>query len=356
MEEQAESLTRHHFAMREVALTDSGTSALVLALRLAAPNGGTVAYPGYACVDLAAAARYAGVRVRLYDLDPATLSPDLDSVRAALRRGVDAIVVVHLFGYPANVPAVRALAAEAGVTVIEDAAQGAGGELDGRRLGSIGELSIASFGRGKGICAGGGGALMTSDPRWIDPVAQLRLSGAGRGLSRLAKTGIQWALGRPSVYALPSMIPWLRLGQMVYHPANEPRALDVSANALLASAFELEGEELVVRRGNAESLDAAAAEAPDLRPIVPLATARPGYLRYALRDTSRARSADAALGIARPYPRVMAEQPELAPVLLQNEPSTVGAMELKDTLMTLPSHRFVTASDIAALRAWMKAT
>src|SRR5690606_10994117 len=80
---------RERFGASGTVLTDSGTSALVLALRLAAGRGGTVAYPAYGCVDLAAAAEYAGVRVRLYDLDPTTLSPDLDSVAAVLRRGVD---------------------------------------------------------------------------------------------------------------------------------------------------------------------------------------------------------------------------------------------------------------------------
>src|SRR5215469_16054861 len=57
------------FHASAVALTDSGTSALVLAFRFALPEGGTVALPAYACVDLLAAAAYAGVRVRLYDLD-----------------------------------------------------------------------------------------------------------------------------------------------------------------------------------------------------------------------------------------------------------------------------------------------
>ena len=69
------------FDARAVVLTDSGTSALVLALRAAVPSGGTVGFPAYGCVDLVAAALFAGVRIRLYDIDPATLSPDLDSVR-----------------------------------------------------------------------------------------------------------------------------------------------------------------------------------------------------------------------------------------------------------------------------------
>src|SRR5262245_61247127 len=98
------------FSASEVVLTDSGTSALVLAMRITAGRDGVVGLPAYACVDLAAAALAAGVRVRLYDVDPATLSPDLDSVRHMMSRGVSAIVVAHLFGFPADVHAVRELA------------------------------------------------------------------------------------------------------------------------------------------------------------------------------------------------------------------------------------------------------
>src|SRR5437762_3027348 len=88
-------------------LTDSGTSALVLALLAVGPPGGTVAYPDSGCIDLTAGAVRAGIHVRLYDLDPTTLSPDLDSVGRVISRGVDAIVVAHLYGYPADVEAVR---------------------------------------------------------------------------------------------------------------------------------------------------------------------------------------------------------------------------------------------------------
>ena len=64
----------------------------MLALRALVPAGGTIAYPSYACIDLTTAALGANVRVRLYDIDPVTLSPDLDSLRAAVARGVDAIL------------------------------------------------------------------------------------------------------------------------------------------------------------------------------------------------------------------------------------------------------------------------
>ncbi len=352
---RATTLVERRYGAARALLTDSGTSALVLALRLAVPPGGVVGFPGYACVDLAAAARFAGVRVRLYDLDPATLGPDLDSVDQLLRRGVDAIVVAHLFGFPADVPAVRERAARAGVPVIEDAAQGAGASLRGRRLGSLGELAVLSFGRGKGLCAGGGGALLGFEPRWVGAFDALALEAPSRGWSNLSKTVVQWALGRPSVYALPSMIPWLHLGEMVYYPAHEPASLSLGSCSLLGSAIAMEDGDVTARRECARAYDDLTRDAPRLASTVTPPGSDASFLRYAVRDRGGARAPSAALGILRPYPRTLAEQEELRPVLVSDEPPIPGASELRRTLFTLPTHRFVRDSDREAMAAWLRA-
>lgn len=351
--EQARALVARRYGATEAVVTDSGTSALVHALRLAVPSGGIVGFPAYACVDLAAAARYAGVRVRLYDLDPATLSPDLQSVRALVQRGVSAIVVAHLFGYPADVPGVREIAAPAGVPVIEDAAQGTGGTIDGRRLGSMGDLAVLSFGRGKGLCAGGGGALLAFDDRWSDAIAALPPMPSSRGWTNLAATAVQWALGRPSLYAFPSMLPWLRLGEMVYHPAHEPRGLPVAASTLLASALAMEDADVATRRRHAQAYDEIVRASGDLAGVMPIASGVAGCLRYPVRDADAARPVSGALGIVRPYPRTLAEQVELQPVLVPGEPAMCGATELRRTLVTLPTHRFVSDMDHRAIRHWL---
>lgn len=351
--QRARSLVAEKFHARGVALTDSGTSALVLALRLAVPAGGTVGFPGYACVDLAAASLFAGVRVRLYDVDPVTLSPDLESVERLLERGVNAIVVAHLFGYPADVHVVRRLAEEHGIPVIEDAAQAAGASLHGKPLGSLGDLSVLSFGRGKGLCAGGGGAVLGFDARWAEAANAVRLPVPEKGLSGLLKTAVQWALGRPSLYAAPSMLPWLHLGEMVYHAAAEPRAMSRGSNALLASAFDLQRDELSTRRRNAATLGAVAEKADRIVVTTPIEGAEPGYLRYAVRDTGGSRMASPSLGVLRPYPRAVADQPEMAPALVAGEPPTPGALSLARSLFTLPTHRFVSRTDLARLQQWL---
>ncbi|HEY9229509.1 MAG TPA: DegT/DnrJ/EryC1/StrS family aminotransferase, partial [Gemmatimonadaceae bacterium] len=294
---RARSVIAREFGAPHMVLADSGTSALVLALRIAAGRpGDVVALPAYACVDLVAAARHARVQVRLYDVDPETLSPDLDSIRRVIDRGVHAIVVAHLFGYAADVPAVREIAERAGVVVIEDAAQGAGGLLNGMRLGRLGDLAVLSFGRGKGLCAGGGGALFGRGDRWESAIERLALPESGRGLSGLVATTIQWALGRPSLYALPSMLPFLHLGEMVYHDATEPQSMSASSTSLVESALGLEPADLARRRANARALDALVDGVKQLRRATAVPSSEPGFLRYAVRDFGGRRRAEPSLG------------------------------------------------------------
>lgn len=346
---------REYYHTPRVALTDSGTSALVMALRIAVGDGGVVAYPGYACVDLAAAARLAQVRVRLYDVDPHTLGPDLDSLAAAVRRGVGAVVVAPLYGFPPDLPAVAALAAREGIPVIEDAAQGAGGTLHGRPLGAFGSLSVLSFGRGKGTTGGHGGALLGHDPAFDDAFTRVMatLGAPARGWKDLAAASAQWALGRPSLYALPAAIPGIRLGEMVYHSAHPPRALSAAAAALTVRALRAAPGEVAVRRRNAAALAIAADEGGDVEAIGLISGAVSGMLRFPVRDTGT-RTERPDLGILRGYPRTLREQPELRPCLEAGEPDTPGAAELRRTLFTLPTHSLVTRRDMEAMIEWLR--
>jgi dTDP-4-amino-4,6-dideoxygalactose transaminase len=238
--------------------------------------------------------------------------------------------------------------------VIEDAAQGAGGTIHGRRLGSLGDLSVLSFGRGKGLCAGGGGALLTSVEQWDGRLQSLALSPSGRGWSTLLKTTMQWALGRPSIYALPAAIPWLHLGEMVYHPAKEPTAMSAASVSLLESALEMERADLETRRRVAVLLTDAASNARDLRTIRPISGTLPGHLRFPVLDLDGRRILRDDLGVTRPYPTPVGDQVEMQPALARGEPPMPGASDLARSLRTLPTHRFVTQSDISALDAWMK--
>jgi dTDP-4-amino-4,6-dideoxygalactose transaminase len=340
---------RARFGAGAVVLTDSGTSALVLALRLSARHGGTVAYPGFGCADLAAAAEYAGVRIRLYDVDPSTLSPDLESLEGALRRGVDAVVVTHLYGYPADVPGVVSLATRHGASVIEDAAQGAAGTLGGRLLGAFGPLVVLSFGRGKGLTGGAGGALLAIDEAATRRLEELHASDERRGARELLLAGAQWALGRPAAYAIPSAIPWLRLGEMVYHRAHEPRSLAFAAAGMVRVALQEADAAAARRRTRAARLLEPWPEGA----IRTIAGGQSGMLRLALRATV---DPPTRLGVVKGYPQTLFEQPQLRPLLCQGETEQTGARTLRSVLRTAPVHDWVSARDLSEIGRWIRTT
>jgi hypothetical protein len=185
-------------------------------------------------------------------------------------------------------------------------------------------------------------------------VRSIDLGAPARGARRLATTAVQWALGRPSVYALPASVPWLHLGEMVYHPADEPTALPSACAALLPWALS-QSRDVEERQARAREIDAAVDEAEGLARVVPIGGSEPGFLRYAVRDASRLRLANPRLGIVRPYPTTVVEQPQIQTILRANEPEIPGASEVRDTLLTMPTHHMVAARDLARLRDWMSA-
>lgn len=352
-----------HYGTPDLLLTDSGTSALHLAIRGAlatsrsssgSREGGVVALPAYCCPDVVTAAVGAGARVRLYDVDPATLGPDRESLEAALRAGVAAVVAVHLYGIPVDVERLAALAEVHGALLIEDAAQGFGGSVGGRPLGSLGSLGVLSFGRGKGITGGGGGALLANDGagrRALDAVDDRLLAG-GSGWIELGKLAAQWLFGRPSLYGLPAAIPWLGLGETRYEEPWAPRGLSRAAAAAVLSNWEASLEEAKVRRGNAERLVAALGEefaipSPDIsgddaeagalrKPI--LAPDEPGG------GTETSTSARLrTMGIEPGYPDLW-EHPNLEDYDMSGTDCS-GALALTARLRTLPTHSRSNAAD-----------
>jgi dTDP-4-amino-4,6-dideoxygalactose transaminase len=349
------SLLRARFAATDVVLTDSGTSALILALRSVLPADGAVALPGYGCIDLSAAAIGAGARVRLYDLDPRTLSPDLESLRRALERGANAVVVAHLFGYPADVAGVINVAREYGATVIEDAAQAAGGRLHGVRLGSLADISILSFGRGKGTTGGRGGAMIvrTKTLARRTEIISETLGRPARGAAQALAVAAQAILSNPALYRLPASIPALKLGEMIYRPPSPPEKMSRFAAAILTETLHIEELELSQRQLHARDLVSRVAGDRTLTVVRAVSGGESGYLRLALLDDSGTRRASRTLGIVRPYPLTLEQHRELRGVLIAGEKAGKGSESLRDKLFTLPTHSKLRTTDVARLAEWV---
>ncbi len=350
----------HAFSAADVLLADSGTGALTLAIRacLTERPGAAVALPAYGCYDLATAADGADAPVVLYDLVPETLAPEAESLRRAVERGAGAVVLVHLFGVPADPEPVRAAAARGGAWLIEDAAQGAGASFNGRPLGSLGDVAVLSFGRGKGTTAGRGGALLAQGDAAAAMVARARgqLLPSLRGLRELVQLGAQWLLGRPSLYALPASLPFLQLGETVYHPPSPVRGLSAAAACTLRVTWELRDGEAEVRRANAARLLARSGKG--LTPIAVPARARAGYLRLPFTASPAVRAAAGnaearALGIMPGYPLALCDLKGFAKRVVNGHDVFTGARALAGRLITLPTHGLLSEADLDRLETWL---
>jgi len=143
-----------------------------------------------------------------FTLDPAKLEA---AIRGAAQRRLKAVVVVHLYGHPADLPAILAIARQHGLRVIEDCAQAHGAALDGRKTGTWGDLAAFSFYPTKNLSAlGDGGAAVTNDPALAARVAELRQYGwKARYISDCAGVNsrldeLQAAILRVKLRALPA--------------------------------------------------------------------------------------------------------------------------------------------------------
>ncbi|MDQ2932193.1 MAG: hypothetical protein M3Y05_15435, partial [Gemmatimonadota bacterium] len=161
----------------------------------------------------------------------------------------------------------------------------------------------------------------------------------------------QWLLGRPSLYAIPSAIPALHLGETIYHPAHEPRAITGVSSSLVRAALARADADLAVRRAHADELDQMAARSRRVQMIRAIPGSLPGFLRFPVR-VADARMARPDLGIVRGYPETLAELAELQPSLMGGETLT-GARELRRTLVTLPTHALLDDDDVRALTNWL---
>jgi dTDP-4-amino-4,6-dideoxygalactose transaminase len=161
---------------------NSGTSALHLALLAAGigPGDEVITVP-FTFVASVAAVIYTGARPVLVDIDPRSFTMDPAAIEAAITLRTKAILPVHLYGQPADMDPIMAVARRHGLVVIEDAAQAHGAKYKGRPVGSIGEMACFSFYPGKNLGAyGEGGAVTTSNSEYGRTIRMLRDWGQDR--------------------------------------------------------------------------------------------------------------------------------------------------------------------------------
>jgi perosamine synthetase len=157
------------------------TAAIHLALAgLGVSKGDEVIVPELTWIASAAPTHYVGAVPVFADVDPHTWCISVESIRACLSPRTKAIIPVDLYGLLPDMKALRALADEHGLFVIEDAAQAVGSKLDGRLAGTFGHAGVFSFHGTKTMTTGEGGMFVTDDSTLYERVLVLRDHGRER--------------------------------------------------------------------------------------------------------------------------------------------------------------------------------
>ena len=295
-----------------------------------------VVIPGYTCYSVAAAIARAGLKIKVYDLDPTTLQPDINSLNISVSEKTLAVIFQHLFGIPTPVDEFKEIAQKTGAALIEDAAQALGGALKGKPLGTTGDFGIYSFGRGKPLPLGCGGALIGKN---AGAVSNLIPKSTSKGRISLMSTFVIQIVSKPFLYRIPEKLP-LGLGKTIFDPDFSISAMPTAIKRL-GSITVAHLEHLNSHRCHIAKTYEQALNNKKTIPVPP--ECRPVYTRFPLMAGISPISEELKrLGVRRMYPQAILNVDVIKPYLADSQPDTPGALEIAQKLITLPTHKGIT--------------
>ena len=175
-----EKETAAYLGVKHAISCASGTDALHLALRAAGIGpGDEVITTSFTFIATAEAIEYVGAKSVFVDIDPKTFNIDSTLIEAAITDKTAAIIPVHLFGQPADMDSIMAIAKKHNLKVIEDCAQSFGADINGNMTSSIGDVGCHSFFPSKNLgCYGDGGLITTNEDAIAEQLLMLRNHGS----------------------------------------------------------------------------------------------------------------------------------------------------------------------------------
>jgi len=241
---------KDYFGVQHCFLVSSGRAALTLILRSLKdlkPDADQVLIPAYTCYSVPSAIVRAGLKVQPCEMDPNKLDFDYTQLSRLLLPPAKlhepakpnkpkqtpnpflAIVPAHLYGIPADMDRLRSLLNDTDIAIVEDAAQAMGARKNGKLLGTLGDASFFSLGRGKALSTVEGGIILTNREDIARRISSFLNKTPVYIPFELFKLIIEAVVlnlfTHPTLFWLPKSLSILKLGETVYDPSFKIRRM-----------------------------------------------------------------------------------------------------------------------------------
>lgn len=214
--EEFENSVKEYLKVKHAIAVSSGTAALHLSLMaLNIKNGDEVIVPDFTFPATANVVEIVGANCIFIDISLESFNIDVSKIEEKITEKTKAIIVVHEFGYPAEMDKIIELAKKYNLKVIEDAACALGSEYKGKKVGTIGDIGCFSLHPRKNITTGEGGIVVTNNDNYADLVKMLRNHGMKKTNGKITfempglnyrLTNIQGAIGAVQMKKLEDII------------------------------------------------------------------------------------------------------------------------------------------------------
>ncbi|MCF7956549.1 MAG: DegT/DnrJ/EryC1/StrS family aminotransferase [Phycisphaerae bacterium] len=202
--------------MKRAVAVNSGTSGLYLCMKaMGIGEGDEVITTPFTFIASVTTIMMAGAKPVFVDIDPVTLNMDPAKVEEKITEKTKAILPVVVFGNPAGLDKVCAIAKKHNLFVVEDSCEGLGSELGGKKVGTFGTMSTFAFYPNKQITTGEGGMILTNDDELADLCESLRNQGRGKGGGWLAHDRLGYNYRLSDINCALGIVQLSRIGEFV---------------------------------------------------------------------------------------------------------------------------------------------
>ncbi len=200
----------------------SGRSAFQLALEsLGLAEGSEIIFPVFTFPVIPLVAKLLGYQPVFCDVDPKTYNSGPEHIEKKITAKTGAVLATHLFGQPCPIQQISDLTRQRKIRLLEDCAHACGVRVDGKQVGTFGDIGVFSFAEGKNMPCFGGGAIATSNDEIAQRAAAILSETAKPSSNAVAKKAfsvwVMWLLTRPFVFGITAY-PVLRLKLLLGQP------------------------------------------------------------------------------------------------------------------------------------------